>query len=221
MDANIFETHYKDYSNQVAALDFSSLKDTLKIETQGDGVVISLLGEEYSVSKNGITDASGIRPDYRICVILFKYLLGCPDRPIVDREWAALKDFRKTSQFTNLNIFKSDAELPIIRLFSGRVEALLAAAGKLGGTPCDMDVSYDVAMAFTALPQIGILLLFNDGDDEFPATCSLLFQRQSEHYLDPESLIMTGMEVTRRLKMLSATVGSTCPHSFKKHSTFN
>jgi len=58
-------------------------------------------------------------------------------------------------------------------------------------------------MEFKILPQIDILLLFNDRDDEFPATCSVLFQRQAEYYLDPESLIMTGMAFTQRLKKLS------------------
>ena len=66
-----------------------------------------------------------------------------------------------------------------------------------------MDLSYDFAMEFRLLPKIEILLLFNDRDDEFPATCSMLFQRQAEHYLDPESLIMTAISFTKRLKTLS------------------
>jgi hypothetical protein len=203
MEASIFETHYKDYCSQVTELDFSSIKDTLGIESLGDGVVIPFLGEDYVVSNNGITDASGNRPNYMICVILFKYLLLCPDAPYVNKEWAALKDLHKSSQFTNLNVFTSDTEKPIVARFSGRLNALLEASQKLGGNPCGMDLSYDVAMEFKALPQIGLLLLFNDGDDEFPATCSVLFQRQVEHYLDPESLIMTGMAFTKRLKNLS------------------
>ena len=66
-----------------------------------------------------------------------------------------------------------------------------------------MDLSYDFAMEFKGLPQIELLLLFNDSDDDFPATCSVLFQRQAEHYLDPESLIMTGMVFAQRLKKFS------------------
>jgi hypothetical protein len=203
MEANIFETHYEDYCRQIAELDFSSIKDTLGIEFQGKEAIIPFLGEDYMVSNKGIADASGNRPNYMVCVILSKYLLLCPDAPVVSKEWTSLKDFRKLSQFTNLNVFTSDTERPIVKRFSGQLDALSDASEKLGGKPCDMGLSYDFAMEFKVLPRIEILLLFNDRDDECPATCSVLFQRQAEHYLDPESLIMTGMAFTQRLKKLS------------------
>ena len=204
MEGNIFETHYEDYCRQIADLDLSSIQDTLDIKIQGKDTIIPFLGEDYIVSGNGVTDASGNLPNYMVCVILSKYLLLCPDAPVVSKEWAALKDFHKVSQFTNLNLFISDAEKPIVKRFSGQLNALLDAAQKLGGKPCEMALSYDFAMEFKVLPKIDILLLFNDLDDEFPATCSMLFQRHSEHYLDPESLIMTGVVFTKRLKMLSS-----------------
>ncbi|MCP4337716.1 MAG: DUF3786 domain-containing protein [Desulfobulbaceae bacterium] len=204
MDANIFETHYEDYCRQIADLDLSSIQDTLDIKIQGKETIIPFLGEYYMVSGNGVTDASGNLPNYMVCVILSKYLLLCPEAPVVSKEWAALKDFHKMSQFTNLNVFTSDAEKPIVKRFSGQLNALLDASQKLGGKPCNMDLSYDFAMEFKVLPKIDILLLFNDLDDEFPATCSMLFQRHAEHYLDPESLIMTGIVLTKRLKMMAS-----------------
>jgi hypothetical protein len=203
MDANIFVTHYEDYCRQIADLDFSSIKEILGIKIQGKEAIIPFLGEDYTVSGEGVTDASGNQPNYMVCVILSKYLLLCPDALVVSKEWTALKDFHKVSQFTNLNLFTSDAEKPIVKRFSGQINALLDASQKLGGNPCDMDLSYDFAMEFRVLPKIEILLLFNDSDEEFPATCSLLFQRQAEDYLDPESLIMTAITLTKRLKLLS------------------
>ena len=203
MEANIFNTYYEDYCRQIDELDFLSIKDTLGIEFQGKEALIPFLGEDYIVSNKGIADASGNRPNYMVCVILSKYLLLCPDAPVVSKEWTALKDFRKMSQSTNFNVFTSDTEKLIVKRFSGRLDALSDASHKLGGKPCDLGLSYDFAMEFKLLPQIEILLLFNDCDDEFPATCSVLFQKQAEHYLDPESLIMTGMAFTQRLKKLS------------------
>lgn len=203
MEAKIFKAHYEDYCRQIAELEFSSIKDTLRIEVQGEKAIIPFLGEDYVVSNKGIADASGNRPNYMICVILFKYLLLCPDAPVVNKEWAALKDFHKSSQLTNLNVFASDAEKPIVKQFSGQLDALSEASQKLGGKSCDMGLSYDITIEFKVLPQIEILLLFNDRDDEFPAACSVLFQRQAEHYLDPESLIMTGIAFTQRLIKLS------------------
>lgn len=105
MEATIFETHYKEYCRQIAELDFSSIKDILGIELRGRDAVIPFFGEDYIVSHTGIADESGNRPNYMVCVILSKYLLLCPDAPVVNREWSALKDFHKMSQFTNLNFF--------------------------------------------------------------------------------------------------------------------
>lgn len=203
METTIFETHYENYCRQIAELDFSSIKDTLGIELQGQEAIIPFLGEDYIVSGAGISDRAGNRPNYSICVILSKYLLLCPESPVMDKKWSALKDFHKMSQFTNLNVFTSDAEQPIVKKFSGRIKALSDAAQTLGGTPSELGTSYDVAMQFKALPKIDILLLFNDCDDEFPATCSVLFQKRAEDHLDPESLIMIGINFTQRLKELS------------------
>ncbi|OGR26470.1 MAG: hypothetical protein A2277_15965 [Desulfobacterales bacterium RIFOXYA12_FULL_46_15] len=203
MKATIFETHYKEYCRQIAGLDFSSIKDTLGIELRGHEAVIPFFGENYIVSDTGIADESGNRPSYMVCVILSKYLLLCPGTPVVNKEWSALKDFHKMSQFTNLNFFTSDTEQPIVKIFSGRISALSEASRKLGGKPCKLGVSYDFAMEFRVLPKIEILLIFNDRDDEFPATCSVLFQKQAEDYLDPESLIMAGTAFRQRLQKLS------------------
>jgi hypothetical protein len=203
METNIFETHYDDYCSQVSGLDFSSISNTLGIEFRNNEAIIPFLDKEYIVSDKGVTDASGRQPNYMVCVILFKYLLLCPEAPNMNREWAALKDLHKLSQSANLSVFTSETEKPIVKKFSGRMNVLLDASQKLGGKPCSMDLSYDFAMEFKGLRHIELLLLFNDSDDDFPATCSVLFQRQAEHYLDPESLIMTGMVFAQRLKKFS------------------
>lgn len=74
------------------------------------------------------------------------------------------------------------------------------ACGELGGSPHEMDITYDLSIRFVALPRISLLLLFNDGDEEFPAKCTVLFQKHAEYYLDPESLAMTGACLAGKLK---------------------
>jgi len=43
-----------------------------------NNVIIPFFGEKYIISKRGIADESGNRPDYGVCVILSRYLLLCP-----------------------------------------------------------------------------------------------------------------------------------------------
>jgi hypothetical protein len=44
-----------------------------------------------------------------------------------------------------------------------------------------------------SIPKVPLLLLYNDADDEFPAHCSILFERRAEKYLDAECLAILGM----------------------------
>ena len=69
----------------------------------------------------------------------------------------------------------------------------------LGGVSGDSTLSYDLVMRFQALPRIALLLLFNDGDDDFPPYSTVLFWRQAEYYLAPESLAMTSALLARQL----------------------
>ncbi|MCF8127133.1 MAG: DUF3786 domain-containing protein [Deltaproteobacteria bacterium] len=199
-DSDIFEKHYEDYMRQIGQTDVSSLKGILKIDGDGDQMTVPFFDRKYSISKNGILDGSGNRPHYMVCVILAKYILHCPDRPHDEPEWVSFKDFKRTSHFLNVNFFRSDTEHAIEKSFSGRKEALLTACENLGGHDRGTEFSYDISMAFEALPRVSLLLLFNDADDEFPAQCKVLFQKHSEFYLDPESLIMTGTYLSKRLQ---------------------
>lgn len=202
MDASIFDNHYEKYCRQINELNLPGIKDTLAIELRGADAIIPFFGVNYLVSGSGIVDEGGLQPDYGVCVILAKYLLLSPETPAVNEEWASLKDFHKRSQLTNFNVFASDAERPILTTFTGRLAALSEAAHRLGGKPVDLGTSYDLSIEFNALPRIKILLNFTDSDDEFPASCSLLFQKQAEEYLDPESLIMIGIACAHRLQRL-------------------
>jgi hypothetical protein len=47
---------------------------------------------------------------------------------------------------------------------------------------------------------VPILVLFNDADEEFPARCSVLFQRRAEHFLDAESLAVLGSCFKQRIE---------------------
>ena len=53
---------------------------------------------------------------------------------------------------------------------------------------------------YPALPKVPMLLLFNDKDDEFPAQCSVLFEKRAKKFLDMECLAMVGMHFFEYLK---------------------
>ncbi|MBW2642816.1 MAG: DUF3786 domain-containing protein [Deltaproteobacteria bacterium] len=199
--SDVFEKNYQEYCAQMKKIDFRSIKNELGIVHDGDRIFIPFFNNRYLVSNNGIVDESGNRPDYMIFVILAKYILLCPDKSHYDKKWVSFKDFKRASHFTNVNYFSSDTERAIEKHFSGKLNELKKACEELDGSYREMEISYDLSMQFNALPRVYLLLLFNDSDEEFPAKCTVLFQKHAEYYLDPESLAMTSACLAKNLKL--------------------
>jgi hypothetical protein len=197
--SKIFEDNYQDYCRQISTVDLVSIKDRLGIQVDNNIAEVPFFNQIYGVSGLGIFDANNEKADYVTCVILSKYILLCPDQNYLDAGWCTFRDFKKESHFTNTNYFSSDTTQRIITHFSGRLTDLKAACGKISGVDQQMDVAYDLSVSFTVLPRLSLLLLVNNADEDFPADCKVLFQRQGEYYLDPESLAMTSGLLARKL----------------------
>ena len=128
-----------------------------------------------------------------------KYVLLCPkDEPPPESAWVTYKDFKDAAPL--IHYFTTNVAAPIIKTFSGKIGALSRALCFLGGVPSPMfKDSYDLSMMLHTLPKIPMIINFNDRDDEFPATCSVLYQKNSEHFFDMESLAITGTCCTEKL----------------------
>ncbi|MEW6266321.1 MAG: DUF3786 domain-containing protein [Thermodesulfobacteriota bacterium] len=197
--SEIYKKYYQEYQAQLSKVDFESIKHKLGILSDSDRMFIPFFNQRFFVSSAGVRDASDHSPDYGVSVILYKYILSCPSEPHYDPKWTAFKDFKRVSHFTNVNYFSSDTEKVIEKHFSGRLKELKKACIELAGFYHKTETVYDLSMQFDALPRISLLLLFNDGDEDFPAKCTVLFQKHTEYYLDPESLAMTSAYLAKSL----------------------
>ena len=196
--STVFEETYTNYLARIGRLDFKKIADRLGAEMDGDDLIIPVFGKPTRVSNTGITGPSGSRPNFSVCVILFKYLLLCPDHDPIEKDWVSFKDFKDSAPFAGA--FFNYTEVPLAKYFSGHLKDLEAACRRIHGHPPAATFSYDLCMQFNALPKIPVLLLFNDADDEFPAQCAVLFERRAENYLDMECLAMVGMSLFEYLK---------------------
>ncbi len=193
----IFKQTYEDYLELIKDKDLEDISRKLGAKFENDEIIIKLFNDEYSVSAEGISDFSNQKPSYDICVILSKYILLCPDTPPGNHDWFSYKDFRNSAPL--VNYFRNEVEDVIGSHFSGKLNVLRKASELLAGYPPSVNVNYDFAVQFNALPLIPIILLYNDPDEEFPANCSLLFDSQSENYLDCECLAMLGRQLCTQL----------------------
>jgi hypothetical protein len=196
--SSVFEETYSNYLAQIAELDFNQIANRLGGEVVGDELIIPVFGEPIRISTSGIRGPAGSRPNFSVCVILFKYLLLCPDQDPAEKDWVSFKDFKDSAPFAGA--FVNYTEAPLAKYFSGRLNDLEAACRRIQGHPPPATFSYDLYMQFKALPKIPLLLLFNDADNEFAAQCMVLFERRAEHYLDMECLAMVGMLLFEYLK---------------------
>jgi hypothetical protein len=204
---NVYESTYRDYLARLGRINSGFLEQSLGVKVQGKEAVIPLFGRHYRVSKDGITNPEGNAPRFDICVILCKYLLLCPDKAPKETEWVSFRNLKDSGPLTTY--FANDVERAIAAHFAGKLEKLQASCRQLGGYPPRMQAAYDLSMQFDALPRIPVILLFNDTDDDqgiiWPASCSLLFERRAESYLDPECLAMTGSLLYSWLKKAAST----------------
>ncbi len=196
--SSVFEETYNNYLAQIARLDLKKIADRLGAEMVGDELIIPVFGKPHRISPAGISGPSGSRPNFSVCVILFKYLLLCPDHEPVENDWVSFKDFKDSAPFSGA--FVNYTEAPLAKYFSGHLKDLEAACRGIHGHPPVATFSYDLCIQFNALPKIPVLLLFNDTDDDFAAQCMVLYERRAEDYLDMECLAMVGMLLFEYLK---------------------
>ena len=199
----VFERNYKNYLVQLENISFKSIVPNLGGKTQESIIKMPLFGKNYEISSAGITGPSGKKPIYDICVILSKYLLLCPDVPQKENAWVSFRDFKDSGPLTNY--FNNDVEDSIAAYFKGKLDRLRKASKTLSGYPPDLDVNYDLAMQFDALPKIPVIMLFNDADEEFSSKCSVLFEQRAEKYLDAECLAMLGRQLYNQLRKAYST----------------
>jgi len=199
---SVFKQTYHHYLTQISHLNLKDLQERLDIQVCDNEASVKVFGHPHRISGDGIIGPSEKQPSFDICIILSKYILLCPDSPTQKKGWVAYRDFKDSGPL--LKFYANDVERPIAERFSGKINALKECGESIGGYSPDIELSYDFCIQFDVLPKIPLLLLFNDADKEFPATCSVLFQNDAEKYLDAECLSMVGMLLLTRLRKASA-----------------
>jgi hypothetical protein len=194
---SVYNETYQYYLEQLKTMRFDGKEDVLGIALDDDAVVVPYFGQSIRMTADGLRNEAGRRPDFSDCVVVCRYLIMCPRFEPKQTEWVAYRDFPDAGPLT---VFWADTvEGPLARAFSGNIGALEKAADILGGSQPDMDIACDLCRRFTPLPKIPLLLVFNDADDDFPASASLLFEKRASTYLDAESQAILGHVLSDRL----------------------
>ncbi len=210
--SEVFDQHYNAYLAQLANLDLAAIGTVAGGQIHADGrgnvrVAIPYFNSRYFVSPDGVENESGGRPGYDTCTILCRYLIMAatwiqsPLPPGIP-EWVNFRDLKDSGPLTVY--FRDNAEAAIPNALGGKEEGLSAILAPFKGQIPDMNLQYDLALEITALPLVPMLLLYNAAEPGFPASCSILFRKNVETFLDAECIAMAGYRLGTLVKVFSS-----------------
>lgn len=130
-----------------------------------------------------------------IQALLLTYLDSADGTPPSGR-WIAYRELPNGMFYANA--FRGYAENQLVRDLDtmGGLEAFRRAAGQLEGR--DIDIG-DGGYAFRVLPRIHLAAAYWEGDEEFGAQASILFEDSAIHYMSTDGLAVLGTHLTKAI----------------------
>jgi hypothetical protein len=195
----VYEQALEVLKQKIKAVDFTKAAALFGADYLGtDTLEITFLNERYRVTKEKIFDASENEARPWISILIYNHLC-MPDPPAPSGEWISFGAIPQSH--AKDKAWVHHVEEVVAKHFSGNVSALKAACERLGGAKTAAPGDQDAAYGFRFFPRYPVLLLFYDEvpEENFPAQCKILLDRNVPHYLDIESIVVLGEEFVGRL----------------------
>lgn len=188
----VFGEIMEDYQRQMGERWDEIDTEALGVEREGGDIVVPFFGRPCRVSPSAVECGEDGLLGHSMGVTLSRYLLG-PYGPAGDPDanWVSFRDFPGSAPFQQG--FTNTVERRIATKRGGDLAGLREAVSRVGATDASGEFSYDLALAVSGLPRVPLLLLFNDEDEGFPASCTVLFKPDATSYLDMECIAILGM----------------------------
>jgi len=166
-------------------------------EAEDSGAVLDLplLGRTYAIAWPELTIAF---PDGTACpeefAILVLDYLARSDGSTPTGEWIGFQELPDGAFYRHA--FQGYSGDQLARDLSGDIDRFRRAAGTLGGEPLPMG---DAGYAFRVLPHVPLGVVWWEGDEDFPANATVLFDRVAGVYLPTDGLAILGRMLCRAI----------------------
>jgi hypothetical protein len=195
--SRVFEQTYQNYLTELSKIDYLARAPLLGLETVDDKLIIPLYDQLYHLSPAAVSSPATAQVSPAVRVILCRYVLSCPTiLPAISKRYMTYREFRDAGPL--VSYFTSNTNKTIESHFSRKPELLQQRCIDLGGV-AEKNETCDFSFTFHALPRIPVILNFNDADDMFDASCSILYHESAQYFLDMECLAMTGTLLAGKL----------------------
>ena len=158
-------------------------------------ISLSLFNARYVIDFPDLRISSGEKKAVSLVtkIILLHFLIKADGRPL-SGQLVPYKEIPGGMAYAG--VFARRAVEPLIPVFGQSQDRFLEAGFRLGGRKAEYG---DVSLELMALPRIPMTYILWEGDEEFPATAQLLFDRAVEGYLSLEDIVVVGEMATKRL----------------------
>jgi hypothetical protein len=166
--------------------------------------VVPFFGERYTVSypEGSVSRDDGSAAGAREALIILHYLVHADGTRVCGR-WIAYRDLPGARYHEPA--FATEVERPLSLGLAGRLEALRAWAATAAR---QVDLPGDISAAWDVLPRVPLLLVFNEADEEFPASARIFFDATAPNYLPTEDLsVLAEIAALRILESVGALGG--------------
>jgi len=195
--SRVFDETYMRYLEEIRKVDFLAKAEMLGVKTANGELKIPLFDKIYHFGSTGIISTTDNLLTPAVQVMICKYILTCPlELPKLSETLVTYREFKDAGPL--ISYFATNTNKTLESTFSGNVGELRKRGQEIGGKVLDSE-TYDLSLEFHAFPRVPVLLNFNDRDDLFSATCSVLYQSSAAIFLDMECLAMTGTLLTGKL----------------------
>lgn len=168
------------------------------LELSENRLALTLLGAAYYILLPDLvaTFADGAICPEEIQILFLDYLVQGDGTP-PSGQWIGFQELPNGMFYRKA--FQGYSGDQLVHDLSAKIDAFRDAATSLGGEPVELG---DAAYAFRVLPNVPLAVVWWNGDDEFPANGTVLFDASTSHYLPTDGLAIVGRMLCRKLAKL-------------------
>lgn len=176
------------------------LNAAVSFNAEDDTFHVKYLGRVYKInSKTG--DVGGLDSNEEVTasikVLLLHYLLNAGSR-LLSGNLISFRDLKSGVAIYYPNFYKR-AIVPLIKTFGNSIEDLYKASVDLGGVK---EKYGHASVSINVLPMVPVTYVLWEGEEEIPASGTILFDDSVEYFLPAEDIVCAGSFGVYELMML-------------------
>ena len=190
---------YTELQKEFAKLDLKAICEKVGFEHTENKVGLKWFTQDFvvDIASAEIKTLDGHNVNLREKIMIMHHLCTVDMNTYHSGTWASVVELKQASLLASSS--KKRIIDPAAELFSGKLDMFKMACEKIGGVAYNKgDASYIIQI----MPEIKMLLIFNDKDDEFEASLSVLFESTIEswtHAGDVNVLVETVLDYITKI----------------------